>query len=40
LAAHLTGSTLRHYAPAFILERYENPDYQKLLETWSESGQL
>jgi glycine/D-amino acid oxidase-like deaminating enzyme len=40
LAAHLTGSTLPHYAPAFILERYENPDYQKLLETWSESGQL
>ena len=40
LAAHLTGSALPHYAPAFILERYENPDYQKLLETWGESGQL
>jgi glycine/D-amino acid oxidase-like deaminating enzyme len=40
LAAHLTGSTLPLYAPAFILERYEDPGYQKLLENWGESGQL
>ncbi len=40
LAAHFTGSTLPHYARAFILERYEDPEYQKLLETWGESGQL
>ena len=40
LATHLTGSSLPHYAPAFILERYEDPEYQKLLETWGESGQL
>jgi glycine/D-amino acid oxidase-like deaminating enzyme len=40
LATHLTGSPLPHYAPAFILERYEDPEYQKLLETWGESGQL
>jgi len=40
LAAHLTGRTLPHYAPAFLLERYEDPEYQKLLETWGESGQL
>jgi glycine/D-amino acid oxidase-like deaminating enzyme len=40
LAAHLTGSKLPHYAPAFSLERYEDPEYQKLLETWAESGQL
>jgi hypothetical protein len=38
LAAHLTGSKLPHYAPAFSLERYEDPKYQKLLETWAESG--
>jgi glycine/D-amino acid oxidase-like deaminating enzyme len=40
LAAHLTGSELPHYAPAFVLERYEDPGYQKLLENWGESGQL
>jgi glycine/D-amino acid oxidase-like deaminating enzyme len=40
LASHLTGSKLPHYAPAFSLERYKDPDYQKLLETWAESGQL
>jgi len=40
LAAHLTGSGLPHYAPAFRLERYEDPKYQKLLESWGESGQL
>ena len=40
LAAHLTGSKLPHYAPAFSLERYQDPTYRKLLETWAESGQL
>jgi len=40
LAVHLTGSELPHYAPAFALERYEDPEYQKLLESWGESGQL
>ena len=40
LAAHLTGSELPHYAPAFRLERYEDPEYQKLLESWTETGQL
>jgi glycine/D-amino acid oxidase-like deaminating enzyme len=40
LAAHLTGSTLPHYAEAFVLQRYEDPKYQKLLETWGDSGQL
>ena len=40
LAAHLTGSKLPHYAPAFALERYEDSGYQKLLESWCESGQL
>lgn len=40
LAAHLTGIKLPPYAPAFTLERYEDPEYQKLLENWGESGQL
>jgi sarcosine oxidase, subunit beta len=40
LAAHLTGSKLPDYAPAFSLERYEDPEYQKGLEAWADSGQL
>jgi glycine/D-amino acid oxidase-like deaminating enzyme len=40
LAAHLTGSELPPYAPAFRLERYQDPAYQQLLEKWGETGQL
>ena len=40
LAAHLAGSALPHYAPAFAPGRYEDPAYQQLLENWGESGQL
>lgn len=40
LAAHITGGRLPSYAPAFNVERYQDPDYQKLLESWGESGQL
>jgi len=40
LAAHLTGGTLPHYAPAFLLGRYRDPAYQRLLDTWDETGQL
>lgn len=40
LAAHLTGSELPSYAPAFTLNRYQDPEYQKLLEKWGETGQL
>jgi glycine/D-amino acid oxidase-like deaminating enzyme len=40
LAAHLTGAELPGYAPAFALERYADPAYQKLLENWEASGQL
>jgi sarcosine oxidase subunit beta len=29
LAGHLTGSALPSYASAFLLERYQNPEYQK-----------
>ncbi|OGO20859.1 MAG: hypothetical protein A2Z14_11350 [Chloroflexi bacterium RBG_16_48_8] len=40
LAAELSGSTLPEYAPAFTLERYENPVYLKMLQDWSPTGQL
>lgn len=40
LAAHVTGGSLPHYAPWFRLERYADPEYQKLLENWGASGQL
>ncbi len=40
LAAHLTGSTLPAYAPAFRLERYQDPAYKKMLLNWGDSGQL
>jgi glycine/D-amino acid oxidase-like deaminating enzyme len=40
LAAHITGSELPHYAPAFTLERYEDPEYQRLLDNWGASGQI
>jgi glycine/D-amino acid oxidase-like deaminating enzyme len=40
LAAHLTGSTLPDYAPAFDLSRYQDPGYLKLLGKWGDSGQL
>jgi glycine/D-amino acid oxidase-like deaminating enzyme len=40
LAAHVTDSELPPYAPAFALERYQDPAYQRLLEMWEGSGQL
>jgi glycine/D-amino acid oxidase-like deaminating enzyme len=40
LAAHVAGTRLPDYAAWFRLERYQDPEYQRLLETWSDSGQL
>jgi sarcosine oxidase subunit beta len=40
LADHMTGAPLPAYAAAFSPERYNNPDYMKLLETWDDTGQL
>ena len=41
LAAHVTGSQLPAYAPAFELGRYQNPEYQNYLaEMDATSGQL
>jgi len=40
LAAHVTGTQLPLYASAFDPARYENPEYQKKLQNWGNSGQL
>jgi glycine/D-amino acid oxidase-like deaminating enzyme len=41
LAAHVTGADLPAYAPAFLLDRYDDPAYRLLLENWdATSGQL
>jgi len=40
LAAHVMGTDLPSYAPAFDLGRYNNPEYVRQLENWSDSGQL
>ncbi|HJZ46961.1 MAG TPA: FAD-dependent oxidoreductase, partial [Roseiflexaceae bacterium] len=40
LAAHVCGQALPHYAPAFLLSRYEDPNYRELLANWRDEGQL
>ena len=40
LAAHIAGTPLPSYAPEFSLARYDDPNYQKRLEAWSDFGQL
>ena len=40
LASHVTGAALPACAPAFVLERYDDPDYQKRLDEWGDSWQL
>ncbi|MEO7908024.1 MAG: FAD-dependent oxidoreductase [Roseiflexaceae bacterium] len=40
LAAHVCGDALPPYAPAFLLARYEDQEYQKLLDNWGDEGQL
>ena len=41
LATHIIGNTLPDYAPAFLLSRYEDPDYQIILDqSEATSGQL
>jgi len=40
LTAHITGKDLPDYAHAFELSRYDDPEYQKKLESWGDSGQL
>jgi sarcosine oxidase, subunit beta len=40
LADHITGRPLPAYAPAFRLDRYDDPAYRALLAQWGDSGQL
>ena len=40
LAQHVTGGTLPSYAPAFVPQRYKDPEYRELLKNWDSSGQL
>jgi len=40
IARHVTGGELPDYAPAFLLSRYDDPEYRALLENWGDGGQL
>jgi glycine/D-amino acid oxidase-like deaminating enzyme len=40
LGAHISGSNLPNYASAFMIERYENPAYLKMLQDEAPTGQL
>jgi glycine/D-amino acid oxidase-like deaminating enzyme len=40
LADHIAERPLPSYAPAFHLDRYQNPAYRALLAEWGDSGQL
>lgn len=40
LVNYITNSELPSYAPALSLNRYEDPNYLRLLENWEDSGQL
>ena len=41
LAAHVAGDVLPDYAPAFLLSRYDDLDYQVMLANWDPTtGQL
>ncbi|MCP4362079.1 MAG: FAD-binding oxidoreductase, partial [Chloroflexi bacterium] len=40
LADHIASAPLPPYAPAFLLERFEDPAYCKLVEEWGATGNL
>ena len=40
LAAHITQDSLPSYAPAFTLDRYDDPNYLRTFEEWEYSSQL
>jgi glycine/D-amino acid oxidase-like deaminating enzyme len=40
LSKHICGDSLPDYAAWFLLERYEDPEYRRLLADWGRSGQL
>jgi glycine/D-amino acid oxidase-like deaminating enzyme len=40
LASHIVGAPLPEFAPAFMLERYEDPHYLESLSEIDQGGQL
>ncbi|MCB8960563.1 MAG: FAD-binding oxidoreductase [Ardenticatenales bacterium] len=40
LADHIAGGTLPHYAAAFRLERFDDPEYLRLIEAWGYTGNI
>ena len=40
LARHIGERPLPDYAPAFLLSRYQDPEYCTLLDGWGDGGQL
>jgi glycine/D-amino acid oxidase-like deaminating enzyme len=40
VAAHILGSDLPSYAPSFSPQRYDDPEYLRLLDSWPDTGQL
>jgi glycine/D-amino acid oxidase-like deaminating enzyme len=40
LAATVTGASLPSYAPAFSLQRYQDPEYVRQLDRWTARGEL
>ena len=40
IARHVLEASLPHYAPAFMLSRYDDPAYCALLGRWGDGGQL
>lgn len=40
IARYITQTTLPDYASAFLLSRYQDPEYSALLERWGDGGQL
>ena len=40
VARHITGAALPGYAGAFLLSRYQDPEYRALLDSWGDGGQL
>ncbi len=40
LSLHIAGEALPSYSDRFLLSRYQDPQYRRLLETWDRTGQL
>jgi len=40
LSLHIAGEALPSYSDWFLLSRYQDPQYRRLLETWDRTGQL